>query len=152
MIRLRHAAVLLLCLQFAIGCTSQKAASGLSRENSHLRWLIRLYIQAGQQGRQPKSEKELKQFIAGMPADFRERVLSSAGVSSVDDLFVSERDRLPYVVFYDRAPAGVTSGVIAFEQQGVDDRRYVGYSIGIVEEADEERFNSIVPPAARTPK
>jgi hypothetical protein len=146
------AVVSVLCLLLAVGCNSQNANSSLSRENSHMRWLIRLYVQAGQQGRQPKSEDELKQFIGGMPADSRERVFKNAGVSSADELFVSERDGLPYSVFYGRPPDGVAKGVIAFEQQGVGGQRYIGYSIGIVEEVDEQRFDTIVPPAARTAK
>jgi hypothetical protein len=87
-----------------------------------------------------------------MPAKSRKRVFTNAGISSAEELFVSERDGLPYVVFYDRTPAGVANGVIAFEQQGVDGLRYVGYSVGIVEEADEQRFDTLVPPTARTAK
>jgi hypothetical protein len=140
-----------LLLSSVIGCGYQKTERSISRENSHLRWLIRLYVQAGQQGHQPKNEQDLKQYIASMPADSRNRVLTTAGVRSTDELFVSERDKLPYVVIYGASPKGVAGVVIAFEQMGLDGQRYVGFSSGVVEIADQQRFEALVPSGAIGP-
>jgi hypothetical protein len=150
--RLPHAAKSIILLLLAASCSSQTPERSISRENSHLRWMIRLYIQAGQRGRQPASEQELKKYINAMPADSRNRVLTTAGVRSADELFVSERDKLPYVVFYGSSPKGVASGVIAFEQIGLNGQRYVGFSTGVVEIADEQRFEALVPSAAMSLK
>jgi hypothetical protein len=67
-------------------------------------------------------------------------------------LFISDRDSKSYRIFYGPPPEGVASGIVAFEQEGVDGHRYIGYSLGMVEEADEARFNKLVPPNARGPK
>jgi hypothetical protein len=46
----------------------------------------------------------------------------------------------------------VASGVVGFEQQGAGGRRFVGFTLGMVEEVDEQRFNTLVPASARKPK
>lgn len=134
-----------------LGCTSQDTKQVGEIESSNLRWLLRLYALTGHKNGAPKSEKQFKEAIAALDAATRDRVLAGAGVQSADELFVSERDGQPFVVFY-QAPPGVARGLFAFEQQGTNGVRYVGYSLGIVEEADEQRFNELVPAAARKPQ
>ena len=148
----RSFALPLLLIVALVGCNSPQAKQSLGRESSHLRWLMRMYILAAQQGRTPKSDEEFKQFINGLDAGTRDRTFSAAGVSSADELFISERDGQPYVMVYGRPPAGVAPGLVAYEQQGADGRRYVGYSVGMVEEVDQERFDKLVSKAAKSRK
>jgi len=140
----------LLLLTVLIGCTSQEAKRTQDAENSHLRWLLRLYALASNeaQGRPPKSEEAFKQYIAGMDAGVRDRLLAGAGVSSTDELFISERDGQPYVIIYGKPARKMDSGVVAYEQQGVNGLRYVGRRVGAGEEVDEQQFNTMVPPEA----
>ena len=139
-------------LAMLAGCNATESDQSIDRENSHLRWLVRLYVNAGLQGRGPKNEREFKSAIGGMEASLRDRALDGAKVQAIDELFISERDGLPYVIFYGKRPAGVDDGVVAYEQQGVEGVRYVGYALGMVEEADQARFEALIPAAARSQK
>jgi hypothetical protein len=150
--RPRHAAIWILLPLLAVGCTSQNASRSVSREDSRLRWMLKLYLHASQQGRAPESEVEFKKFIAEFDSAMRDRTLAGAGVDTIDELFVSERDGLPYAVIYGEPPKGIAPGLAAYEQQGVDGRRYVGYALGIIEEVDEQRFDTLVPKAVRNQK
>lgn len=89
-------------------------------------------------GRYPEDEAEFKATIAkGNPS------LDALKVSSLDELFVSERDGQPLVVVYGKAPAG--SDLVVYEQTGVDGLRQVGHRIGMVEEVDASKFAEIAP-------
>jgi len=62
-------------------------------------------------------------------------------------MFVSSRYKKPYMVIY-----GPTSGegpagqpVIAYEQEGMNGKRFVASKMGAVEEVDEARFRKMVP-------
>jgi hypothetical protein len=79
-------------------------------------------------------------------------MLANAEVQNTDELFISERDGKPFVIFYGQPPNGVANGVIAFEQEGVDGKRLVGYMLGMIEHVDEARFNELVPNSARSQK
>ena len=98
------------------------------------------------QGRAPTNEQEFKTFISqnGGP------MLEQAGVASVDELFVSERDGQPFVVLYKPSTA-VQSDVIAHEGAGVNGKRLVAHSMGAIEEVDETRFRELVPVSGATP-
>lgn len=137
-----------LSLALLVGCSSAESKQSLDRESSHLRWLVRLYVAASQHNGPPKNEAELKQAIAGMDAGMLDRALAGAKVESADELFVSERDGLPYVILYGKRPRGANGGIVGYEQQGIDGSRYVGYTLGMVEEADQQQFEKLVPSIA----
>ncbi len=67
-------------------------------------------------------------------------------VSGVDQMFISERDQKPYVVFYGK-DVQKANGVVAYEQEGVGGKRFVADSLGVVDEFDEEQFRKRVPGA-----
>jgi hypothetical protein len=134
------------------GCTSSDANQSSDVKTSRLYWLMRVRNHAVSQGRPPKSQDEFKRYIGGLDAEARDAVMKGAAVSNVDELFVSERDGQPYVIFYGQPPAGVAADLAGYERTGVEGRRYVGYGLGIVDEVDEQRFNELVPPAARPAK
>ena len=126
-----------------LGCGGAKTQSALEQETSRLKPLVILYAQAFAQnrGRPPANEEKFKSFLAKEG----EYLLESYKLNSVDDLLISERDGKPYVIFYGKRPQGVARDLCAYEKDGVDGKRYVGYTLGIVEEVDETRFRELVP-------
>lgn len=124
-----------LCL---VGCRSREESK--PRESSRLKPLAILYGQyVGQHGgKAPADEAALKEFIASQGT-----MLKSFGVTDAASLFVSERDGQPYVVLYGSAATG--KPIVAYEQTGVDGWRYVGDTLGAVQEVDEARFRQLVP-------
>lgn len=94
------------------------------------------------EGTPPANEKEFREFIASQDAS----LLQSLGVASVDELFVSPRDSMKYEIVYGVSPGvpGTASPVVAYEQYGYKGRRYVGYSSGMFEEVDEQKFQTLI--------
>jgi hypothetical protein len=131
------------------GCGSPTAPQTSDLENSHLRWLLKVRTHALSQGKALMNQDDYKRHIESLDPALRDTVMQGAKVSSVDELFKSERDTQPYVIIYGKPPAGVNADVVGYEQSGVDGKRYVGFGLGIIEEADETRFNELIPPAAR---
>ncbi len=133
-------------LAFALaGCSPGGKASAPLQE-SNLKPLGLLYGQfMGQhQGRPPESEAEFKKFIQEKGLG----MLKQFNVPDVDSLFISPRDKQPYVVLYGppKGPPGLAGQpVIAYEQVGVRGRRFVTNSLGTVEEVDEAKFRELVP-------
>jgi hypothetical protein len=130
---------LVLLAAVCVGCGGgQQAASNPAL--SHVRLLMLLYNKATSTlGRPPKDEQEFKATLQNSNL-----ALDTMKVSSLDELFVSERDNQPLVVVY-KPPAG--SDVVVYEQTGVDGKRLIAHRIGQVEEVDEAKFRELVPPA-----
>jgi hypothetical protein len=121
------------------GCNGSQKET-VQKELSHVRIVTMLHAKASSQlGRPPKDEQEFKQAISTSNVS-----LQSLKVNSVDEIFVSDRDGQPLVVVYGSPKA---SDVVVYEQTGVDGKRLVGHSIGMVEEVDEARFRELVPTA-----
>ena len=129
----------------AVGGLSGCGGGGTAASGSHvprLRMLVSLHTMARTTtGRPPASEEDFKKFVAANGAP----VVARAGVASADELFVSERDGQPFVIVYGARPKGMHSDVVAYEQQGVDGKRQVGFGVGMVETVDDARFNELVP-------
>ena len=143
--------ILLLGMCVSLGGCGGAQRQAEQREESHLKPLVLFYGQyTGQhQGQPPANEAELKEFIRSLGSE----ALASFPVDTVDALFISERDGKPYVVLYGDAAKGNPPGpagapVIAYEQEGTGDTRFVGSSMGAVEEVDESRFQELVPTAS----
>lgn len=139
----RLAVILLLAV---LGCTGEDGSAPVA-ESRRLRTVTTFYTaMQSKQGRAPTNEQEFKTFISqnGGP------MLEQAGVASVDELFVSERDGQPFVVLYKPSTA-VQSDVIAHEGAGVNGKRLVAHSMGAIEEVDETRFRELVPVSGATP-
>jgi len=138
--RLLHCTLIAVSLTPLLACapSSNKDAE---RELSHIRLITSLYVRAASQLRHnPKDEAEFKQAIAS--SDVK---LENLRVNAIDELFVSERDGKPLVVIYGaQLPA---SGVIVYEQEGVNGLREVGYALGKVAEVDAAEFAKLVPNA-----
>jgi len=122
-----------------IGCGSGGNSEVRKQGLSHVRLLTSLHARVSSElGRYPNDEAEFKAALAKANL-----TLDAMKVSSIDELFVSERDGQPLVVVYGQAPAG--SDIVVYEQTGVDGRRQVGHRIGMVEEVDQARFDELVP-------
>jgi hypothetical protein len=120
----------------AVGCGGA-AEQAAQKETSHLRLLTNLYVKAARDtGRNPANEQEFKDAIGKMDLS-----LEAMKLATIDEVFVSERDGKPFVIVYGSSP----QGVVAYEQEGVDGKRQVGFKLGNIEEADEARFRELVP-------
>jgi hypothetical protein len=132
------------CLALGLGCSSQGTGADAAPDTSRIKELAALYSSYMElHGRRPPaSEAEFKEFVAkdGAP------LLKEAGVSAVDDLFVSPRDNQPYVVHYGQdAAKRLDRGPVIYERNGVNGRRLVGHRLGYVNEVDETEFRELVP-------
>ena len=137
-----HVAAISLVLATVAGCGKPEASakSGGPRMGTLVSMHNRMETTTG---RLPPNEEAFKKFITENGAPMLERV----GVTSVDELFISERDGQPFVVTYGKYPTGMTEKIVAYEKNGSDGQRLVGYSIGAVELVDEARFREMVPNA-----
>jgi hypothetical protein len=122
-----------------VGCSGGNAEA-TRKQVSHVRAVAALYFRAHSAlGKNPENEQEFKNAVSHGKMD-----LDVLGVSSVDELFISDRDGQPLVIVYGQQPKGVAPGVIAYEQTGKDGVRLVGTSNGQVIEADAARFAELV--------
>ena len=119
------------------GCQSEETSHALAEETSHLKPLSVMYGMMGQ----PRDEAQFKAFVNSRA----KTMFRALDFESPEELFVSERDGQPYVIFYGKRPAGVNPEVIGYEQEGVGGKRMVGFRIGEVREVDEEEFRTLVP-------
>jgi hypothetical protein len=85
-------------------------------------------------GNGPADEKELKEFIGKIDSKV-----------NVDELFISPRDKQPYVVFYQIAAAtpGAAS-VTAHEKVGANGKKMVGLSTGEVRSVDDAELQKLL--------
>jgi hypothetical protein len=123
-----------------VGCGSSVGSA--PKGVSHVGAISALYFKAASVlGRNPADEQEFKTAIGQGEMD-----VNVLGVSSVDELFLSDRDGQPLVILYGPRPKN-SQGVIAYEQTGKDGVRLVGTSNGQVIEADAAQFAKLVPAA-----
>jgi hypothetical protein len=94
-------------------------------------------------GRGPKDEAELKAFIKSRPSV----ELSNLNASDVESLFVSSRDKKPYKLKFDTKPLvpGQSANIFAWEQDGINGKRFVAGTLGEILEVDQEKFRQLVP-------
>lgn len=140
-----HLAVLMICL-FPIGmsgCGSPKTFS--ETEASNLKPLAVMYGRyiGSNQGRGPKDMQELKSFIQSRPKE----ELANLNINDVESLFVSSRDKKPYKFKFESKPAvpGQSASIFAWEQEGIEGKRFVAGTLGEVLEVDETKFRELVP-------
>jgi hypothetical protein len=139
-------AVGLVALCGLVGCGG--SAKEQAEETSSLKPLVIFYGQfTGQhQGRPPADEAEFKAYIKTLDPS----ALKSFNITDAESLFVSPRDKKPYVILYGGAngpPGPGGQPVVAYEQEGVMGKRYVASNLGAVEEVDDKRFRELVPSA-----
>lgn len=124
------------CCAAVSGCG--KSGGAAKRGGDHVRRLTNLYaLVSSKLGHTPRDEDEFKKTLATQNLS-----LDRFGVTSLDELFVSERDGKPLVVVYGQPPKG--SDVVVYEQIGVGGKRQVGHRIGMVEELDEAQLKDLI--------
>lgn len=85
-------------------------------------------------GKSPANEKELKEFIRKADSNV-----------NVDDIFVSPRDREPYVVQYKSGSNMLgPDAITVHEKTGVDGKRMVGFATGQVRIVDDAEFQKLM--------
>jgi hypothetical protein len=135
-----HCALMALVLS---GCSSGLPPETAAQEE-HLRQLAYMYgrYMAMHQGQVPGSEREFRAFIEQLGPEERSRF----GVGEeLDSLFVSPRDKQPYAVAYQK-PFGLPGQeLIAYEQAGVNGKRYIADLLADVREVEEAEFRQRVP-------
>jgi hypothetical protein len=128
---------LLVCGAMPTGCATREG----DVQQTNLRGLAAYYsqYQAKNRGQLPANEKALKEFIA---AD-----LSAAGAPAsadkIDAIFVSNRDGKPFIIRYGGDKAWQYPDLMAYEQEGRNGMRHVGYTLGGVEALSEEQFRNL---------
>lgn len=137
--RVQSATALLLLLVVA-GCGGQTLAPSAT-EGRRIGAIVTTHnMMERTTGRLPSNEQEFKKFIAENGSQSLER----AGVTTVDELFTSDRDSQPVVVTYGKYPAGMNAKIVVYEKEGADGKRFVGYNSGAVELVDDARFKELV--------
>ncbi len=120
-----------------------------AQEDSGLKPLAIFYGRyvAQHQGQPPKDEAEFKAYLK--EPQNAEQLKDTFNFTDIDAIFISSRDKKPYVVIYGpvsgQGPAGAP--VVAYEQEGVAGKRFVASNMGAVEEVDAERFQTMMAPS-----
>ena len=124
-----------------VGCGGHSSSTGGGPQASNLRSVGTAYqLFLREHRRLPADENEFQEYLALVAAkDLKARNLT------VGQLSTSERDGKPYVVFYGDNPPPDGSYVAAYEQVGLDGRRYVVDTAGNIKEVDETSFRELVP-------
>ena len=124
-----------------VGCGGHSSSTMAGPQASNLRSIGSAYqLFLKEHRRLPANENEFQEFVALVAAED----LKARNVT-VEQIMTSERDGQPYVVFCRDNPPPDGSFVAAYEQVGVEGRRYVADTAGNVKEVDEASFRELVP-------
>ena len=135
-----------LILTFSTGCVSEVDPNkALAKANdSNIKRLSNLYFsfQMKNDWKGPKDEKEFKDFLNKLSPTKLERI--GIDPSTVDQLFVNERDGEPFKIRYSVPGSAMgSSEAVVFEATGVDGKRMVGFLNMAVREVDESEYESL---------
>ncbi|MFO0912137.1 MAG: hypothetical protein U0795_04230 [Pirellulales bacterium] len=142
-------ALCLLLMVGALGCGEPKTSDETAAGQRNMTFLARFYgrYQAMSRGVLPPSEEAFRKFLA--MEQIAEEV-KGTGITNIEDLFVSPRDKQKYVIQYKTRPnnPGLNNDpIFAYEAVGVDGKRFAASLSGAVEELDAEQFKAAVPDA-----
>lgn len=136
-LREKTLASMVVLIPLLTGCGGEQTES---TEINRLKPIAILYgrFLAQNRGRPPANQEQFRKFIDTRGSD----LMSQFGITDSDSLLVSSRDEQPFVIMYGRIP---TSRIIAYENQGVDGKRWVANDVGHVEEMSKENLSKLVP-------
>ncbi len=129
-----------------VGCGNETKKSA-EQQSSNLKQLSVAYLRysSANRGKPPANEQQLRQYLSSRPPE----ELKAMGIENVDSLFISPRVQQPYRLNFNSGskapPSPGALSVFAYEQKGLDGRRYVAGTLGQVQEVDETRFKELVP-------
>lgn len=115
-----------------------------AREDIRLSMLVRFYAayMHMHHDQPPGDAAEFRRYIDEVGED----ALKRGTATTIEELFTSPRDNLPYVIVYGKqAMPLLERDVVAYEQIGKDGRRFVGFRLGYVEELDGAAFSKLIP-------
>ncbi|GIW80126.1 MAG: hypothetical protein KatS3mg105_1933 [Gemmatales bacterium] len=125
----------------SIGC--KQGGQPLSKEEAHLSQLARLYGQylAENQGKPPPDAKTFKAFLT------RLKNSGQLQLEDIEEVFVSPRDHLPYVIRYNVSMATADTGdgpVVAYEQNGLEGKHFVAFANTKVVEVSKQELDRML--------
>ncbi len=140
----RATAVLSLLVGLA-GCSGDPISRQVAQMNaSNIQRVSNIYaaFQNYRNGRGPKDEPEFKTFMK----EFDPAKLKMMGIdpNNVDAVFLSERDSKPFKVRYQVGGGRGSVDAVAFEQEGRNGKKQVGFTGGKVEEVDEVAYQQLL--------
>lgn len=137
----RVLSLLLLAAGF-VCCTGCGGGIAPAADSDHIKTLTDLYISymAANGRRPPPNEAALKEYLQKLPDDSP----TKKKVTDVDSVFVSPRDGQPYAVVYAKDPKP-QGGIIVYEKQGSEGKRFVGTAMGAVQEMEEGELTAALP-------
>jgi len=122
-----------------LGCGSRKGTTDPPAK-VRLEKLFAYYQEYTRQNHKPPpNEQAFKDFLSSLPAEEK----AIAHLDDVDRFLISPRDHEKYVIRYGQVIAvGGATRAVAWEQTGVQGKRFVALSVGYVQECDEATFQS----------
>lgn len=132
------------CMIVAVsGCGDLSSEDAVSQQNdTNIKRLSNLYFryQSGNGWNGPESEDEFREYVKNVPQFIKERI----GFTSVDDLFVSQRDGQPFKIRLEvKGSARGCSEPAIFETDGVEGKRMVGFLNMMQREVEEQEYNDL---------
>jgi hypothetical protein len=124
-----------------MGCSTREGED----HKTNLRGLAAYYSQycARNGGQLPSNEKALKEYIS---ADLT-ATGAPTSTETIDAMFVSNRDGKPFVIRYGEDKSWQYPNLMAYEQEGRNGMRHVGYAMGGVDVLSEEQLSRIQVPS-----
>jgi hypothetical protein len=129
--------LLLLFVAAATGCNEQGGGRRLHESNLRLVAVVYNQYLAAHDGEAPSDADDFRAYVESLGPGLLQR----AGLSGLDELFISQRDGRPFAVKYQDA-SWPLEGVIAYEQVGASGTRYIAADLGGVTEVPEAEFLS----------
>ena len=121
------------------GCTGKNAAQ--ERDHADINAIATVYRSYAQiHGGPPPNEQVLRKFIESLPGEKRKALKAE----DIDAIFISPRDRQPYVVCYGEATKGLIPDYYIYEKEGFEGKRWVACSMGFVSEMDRAEIDKRV--------
>jgi hypothetical protein len=135
--------LLLLLLLLVPGCGSDELASPTAKR---LTGLAKLYLDCAvaKNGKGPANEQEFKKHIRSLPSFVVE--MNEVDPNAIDTVFVSERDKEPFVVRYGISISGISgtsAPLVAHEKTGKNGKRLVVYANAKVEQLNDAQFQDL---------
>jgi hypothetical protein len=133
----------LLLAVLSIGCGSRARPAAPGEKN--IRALAVFYGRyiGSHRGQPPANEAAFKAFVKSLkPEDIAGMV---DGATDAETLFISPRDKEPFVIRYGLRPGPGAPEVLIHEKNGLNGRRLVALGLGAVEEVDATRFAQLLP-------
>jgi len=114
-----------------------------------LKKLANVYLNyAAAKGTGPPSEDVCRKYVRSLDGIVLQ--MNNIDIARIDELFISDRDKEPFVVLYGvgiSQMSGKSAPLIAYEKTGVGGKRLVAFANTKLEYVDEARLKELMPPS-----